>query len=227
MREMLNVMRSQALQVMGERATTRLGIVKSYDPSNYAVRVAIQPDGNLTGWIPVLSPWVGNGWGMFCPPTAGDLVEVQFQESDHDAAMCCLRLFNDALRPVPVQSGEFWLTHKNGAYFKLTNAGAATFSDGKGATITLNGDGTITSSATAWNHTGPVNITGNTKITGTTISTGAITGQGGMAISGGSGATVAGNMAITGGNVTADSISLKTHTHSGVQTGSGNTGAPQ
>lgn len=227
MRDMLNAMRAQAMQAMGERATTRLGTVQSYDPNNYAVRVAIQPDGALTGWIPVLSPWAGNGWGMFCPPTAGDLVEVQFQEADHDAAMCCLRLFNDGARPVLVQSGEFWLMHKSGAFFKLLNSGAATFSDGKGATVTLNGDGTITSAATQWNHAGPQHITGNVVITGSQQVTGAIVGQGGMAISGGSGASVTGNMAISGGNVTADGISLKTHTHSGIQPGSSSTGAPQ
>ncbi|MFD2271846.1 hypothetical protein ACFS07_13440 [Undibacterium arcticum] len=62
-------------------------------------------------------------------------------------------------------------------------------------------------------------------ITGTQQVTGQITGQGGMAISGGSGATVAGNMAITGGNVTADGIGLKTHTHTDPQ--GGTVGAPQ
>ncbi|MFC3111407.1 phage baseplate assembly protein V [Undibacterium arcticum] len=225
MREMLNAMRMQAVQAMGERASTRLGTVQSYDPGNYAVRVALQPEGNLTGWIPLLSPWVGNGWGMFCPPTIGDLVEVQFQEADHDAPMSCMRFYNDKNRPLSVPSGEFWLVHKSGAFFKLLNNGSGTFSDGHGATVTLNGDGTISSAATQWNHTGPQHITGNVVITGTQQVTGQITGQGGMAISGGSGATVAGNMAITGGNVTADGIGLKTHTHTDPQ--GGTVGAPQ
>lgn len=55
---------------------------------------------------------------------------------------------------------------------------------------------------------------------------GLITGLGGMAISGGSGATVQGNLTVSGGNVTADGIGLKTHVHGGVQTGAGNTGLP-
>lgn len=43
--------------------------------------------------------------------------------------------------------------------------------------------------------------------------TGAITGAGGLAVSGGSGASVSGNMAISGGDVTADGTSLVGHTH--------------
>ena len=225
MQGMLNAMRQQAAQVAGERASTRLGNISSYDPANHAVRVQLQPEGNVTGWIPLLTPWSGNGWGMFCAPTVGDMVEVQFQEADHDAAMCCLRLYNDQNRPLTVPSGEFWVVHKSGAFFKLLTSGAATFSDAHGATVTLNGDGSITSAATTWNHTGPVNITGNVAITGTETVTGKITGQGGMALSGGTGATVTGNMAITGGNVTADSISLKTHTHTDPQ--GGTVGPPQ
>lgn len=53
---------------------------------------------------------------------------------------------------------------------------------------------------------------------------GPITGLGGMAISGGSGATVTGNLAVTSGEVSADGIGLKSHHHGGVQTGGGNTG---
>jgi phage baseplate assembly protein gpV len=36
-----------------------------------------------------------------------------------------------------------------------------------------------------------------------------------------------GTVNVTGGDVVADGISLKTHTHGGVQPGSGSTGAPQ
>ena len=47
----------------------------------------------------------------------------------------------------------------------------------------------------------------------------ALTVLGGAAISGGSGASVEGNMAITNGDVTADAISLKQHTHTCPQGG--------
>ena len=179
MKRMLNAMRREAMQAMGERASTRLGTVQSYDAGNYAVRVSIEPEGNLTGWIPVLSPWVGNGWGIFCPPTAGDLVEVQFQEDDHNAALSCMRLFTDANRPLPVPSGEFWLVHKTGSLLKFHNDGTvdlhsqsdlnATVGGNLNATVTGNTvlavGGNITSNAALWTHTGPLIVNG--PITGT------------------------------------------------------------
>ena len=66
----------------------------------------------------------------------------------------------------------------------------------------------------------------STQITGTLTVQKLITGQGGLAISGGSGASVDGNLSTTG-DVKAGSISLQNHTHSGVQPGSGSTGKPQ
>ncbi len=80
--------------------------------------------------------------------------------------------------------------------------------------------------------TSPVAVTINapqTTCTGALTVQGLLTYEDGIAGSGGTGAAaqISGNISVTGGNVTADGIDLKTHTHSGVQTGSGNTGGPQ
>ena len=161
MQQLLNVMRAQSKMADNGRAQTRFGLVSSYDPANYSAKVILQPDGLETGWLPVLSMWVGNGWGLFAPPSVGDMVEVGFIQDDSEAGFVNLRGFNDTDRPLTVTSGEFWLQHKNGAFFKLLNNGSATLNDGHGAVITLNGDGTITSSASQWNHTGNVTVNGN------------------------------------------------------------------
>ncbi|PUA19574.1 phage baseplate assembly protein V [Glaciimonas sp. PCH181] len=211
MRAMLNVMRQQATQVMGEYANTRLGTVQSYDAGNYSVRVAIQPEGNLTGWIPLLSPWVGNGWGMFCPPSIGDMVEVQFQESDHDAAMCCMRLYNDQNRPLSVPSGEFWMVHKTGSALKFHNDGS----------IEVIANTTASYTATQHNFHGPVTMDQTLQVLQQ------ITGQGGAAISGGAGAsmTITGNTNFVG-SVTANGHAIDdTHLHSNGN-GGANTGTP-
>jgi hypothetical protein len=123
MRHLLGAMRQEAMKAIGERATTRLARITSYDPNNYSAKVSIQPEGHLTGWLPVLATWVGNGWGMFCPPSIGDLVDVHFQEGDINSGMVGMRLFNDGERPLPTPSGEFWLVHQSGAFLKLTNDG--------------------------------------------------------------------------------------------------------
>ena len=69
-------------------------------------------------------------------------------------------------------------------------------------------------SATVEAQTTTVNCPANT-INGPLKVTGLITGEGGITVSGGSGASVSGNMTITGGDVKADEISLKNHRHTG------------
>lgn len=188
MRHIVNEMRRQAQNVLADVALPQSGVVRNYDPTKYQVRVELQPQGNLTGWIPLLSQWVGNGWGLTAPPTIGDLVEVMFINGDLDAGVACLRFYNDADVPLSTPSGEFWVVHKSGAFLKLLNNGSATITDGKGATMTMNGDGTITSSAVLWTHTGAFNTVGTLTNNGKNVGS--------------------------------------THTHGGVQTGSGTTGTP-
>lgn len=64
-----------------------------------------------------------------------------------------------------------------------------------------------------------------TTINGNLVVSGSIVGAGGLAVSGGLGASITGSIDVTG-DVTAGGISLETHTHSGVQTGTSNTGTP-
>jgi phage baseplate assembly protein V len=66
---------------------------------------------------------------------------------------------------------------------------------------------------------GPVTCTNTLEVAG------GITGTGGLAVSGGAGATVAGNFAVTGGDVTADGKSLQHHVHPGDS--GGTTGEPE
>lgn len=134
------------------RASTRVGRVTSYDPVNYCVVVQLMPNGEPTGWLPVVSPWIGNGWGLFAPPSIGDLVEVQFVDDNVESGFVCQRFFNDSDRPLSVQSGEFWLVHKTGAFFKLTNDGKALINgqaeiDATAPTINITATGNITAQA--------------------------------------------------------------------------------
>lgn len=136
MEKMLNLMRLQVEMLLKQTAKTRIATVSSYDPTNYCAKVRIQPEDTETGWIPVLSQWVGNGWGMFSPPSPGDLVEVQFQEGDVNAGMICQRFFNDNARPLPTPPGEFWLVHKTGSVLKFHNDGSVEVSAASNMTLT-------------------------------------------------------------------------------------------
>ena len=125
-----NKIRRDANEEMADRAVTRLAIIDSYDASQYAARVRFQPENKLSGWLPVLTPWRGKGWGLFCPPTQGDQVLVQFQEDNQGTGTIGLRAYSNQAPPLAVHSGEFWLVHQTGAFLKLTNDGRISINSG-------------------------------------------------------------------------------------------------
>lgn len=165
MQRIMNSVRLQVQLYLSNRISSGVGSITSYDPNTMTAVVQLQPDGELTGWLQISQAWIGNKWGMFAPPNIGDLVNVVFINGDLNAGQIVGRFYNQVSQPLPVPSGEFWLVHKLLQSLKLTNDGKIAISDGHGATITMNGDGTITSAASAWNHTGNVNITGTLAAT--------------------------------------------------------------
>ncbi|HQT43872.1 MAG TPA: phage baseplate assembly protein V [Halothiobacillus sp.] len=128
----------------------RFGVVSSVNPADHTARVFIQPgdannpNGILSGWLPIASQWIGNGWGMVCPPSPGDQVFLTSQEGDSDNYVIIGRVYaaQGGITPPPAPSGEFWLVHKTGSFIKLLN----------------NGD--IASSGN-WTHTGSITATGD------------------------------------------------------------------
>ena len=78
-------------------------------------------------------------------------------------------------------------------------------------------------------QTGNYTLTGDFTINGHTIKNGNLTVNGNITIVGNGSGTVNASgctVNLTGGDVVADGISLKNHTHGGVQAGGGNTGVP-
>jgi phage baseplate assembly protein V len=224
MNQLMNTMRAQAALASSGRASVRLGIVSSYDHANYCAKVRVQPEDTETGWLPVTSPWIGNGWGMFAPPTPGDLVEVQFQEDSFEAGFVCQRFFNDADRPLPVPSGEFWLVHKSGSFLKFRNDGSVELNTAGNLTGTVGGNASLTVAGNmTTNVSGNISETApNITLNGNVMINGQLTQGTGSA---GGAATMQGPLAVIN-DVTAAGKSLDHHVHSGVQTGGGNTGQP-
>lgn len=148
MQAILNQARRAAQEAMSGRATTRHGIIDGYDPTNYAVRVRLQPDDTLTDWIPLKAVAVGNGWGAFFAPNIGDPIEIDFQEGDGEVGSAGWRFFNDSDRPLTVPAGEMWLVHQTGASFKLVS------------------DGSIETAGQVLRHTGEAAVDGSLAATG-------------------------------------------------------------
>jgi phage baseplate assembly protein gpV len=104
-------------------AQPRLGIVASTNPDTATVKVLLQPESVLTGWLPVATFWTGAGWGLWCPPTPGDQVLVIPQEGDPDSGVVVGALFSSSARPPHCDVGEIILTHKSGTSLSLLNSG--------------------------------------------------------------------------------------------------------
>src|ERR1700743_2183888 len=123
MERFLNSIKARAGAMDLGQAQPRFGVVTSVNPTAATVRVTLQPEGVLSGWLPVLSPWIGAGWGMMCPPAPGDQVLVLAQEGEAEQGVVVGRAFSDTQRPPTAPVGEFWLVHTSGSFIKLQNDG--------------------------------------------------------------------------------------------------------
>lgn len=123
MRAFLNAMAATAQQTNAGVSGTRQGVITAYDPASYAVKVQLQPTGEETGWIPLSTPWAGNGWGMAAGPATGAVVEVEFDSGLMGAGMAAGQFYNDSDRCPGPPSGEFWLVHVSGSVLKFLNSG--------------------------------------------------------------------------------------------------------
>lgn len=106
----------------------RFATVTSYNSANATARVLMQPEGTLSGWLPVLSAWSGHGWGMICPLAAGDQVLVVPQEGDAAHGVIVGRAFSSTNPPPQAPTGECWLVHASGASVKLRQDGTVSIS---------------------------------------------------------------------------------------------------
>lgn len=130
MNRFTNALKAQAAALDDARGHPRFATVVSIDPARYAARVALQPEGVITGWLPVLSPWVGAGWGLVALPMLGQQVLVLPQDGDGEHGVVIGGAWSD-LAPVPsAPVGELWLVHQSGSFLKLGNDG----------TVQVNGD---------------------------------------------------------------------------------------
>ncbi len=155
MQRLMNVMKLQA--DLAQRASqARLGKVLGYDPNTYRAKVLIQPENQITGWMPVGSEWVGNNWGLFAPPAEGDAVLVEFFGGDFEAGVITKRLYHNEAAPVAnVPIGEFWLVHQTGSALKFHNDGSVEIISntdlkatvGGNLNVSVTGTGTATVSA--------------------------------------------------------------------------------
>ena len=132
------------------RYSERHGLVTSYDPKKYLAKVTFQPSGQESGWLPIETGHIGDGYGMAVGLTpgdgkkTGDQVIVRFQENDFEGGKIVQRVHSDQDKPPEVQAGEMVMWTKWGQKIYFKNDGSVTLTDGKGATLFFDGKGNIT-----------------------------------------------------------------------------------
>ena len=123
MDKLLNAIKGHTAAQGAAMGQPRFGVVTSVDPQGGTARVQLQPEGVLTGWLPLLSPWVGSGWGLSCPPSPGDQVLVLPQEGDAEHGVIVGRTWSNSSQGPATPAGELWLTHRSGSWVRLLNDG--------------------------------------------------------------------------------------------------------
>lgn len=228
MAKLANAIRQQARASQSEYTTPRLATISSYDASNHAVKVIVQPvDPELgeqeSNWMPLGAIGIGNGWGVAVGPQINDQVLVVYENGDFSSGTIVARVFSVAQQAIAVPSGEIWAVHQKGQFLKFTNDGKVSAQDAGGSTLTLNADGTST-------------LTSNLTIDGTLTVTETITGEAGITITGtnpsGNASNITGTFNITGNIDSTGSITNNGHavgsTHQHINSGgSGLGGVPQ
>ncbi len=118
------------------------GIVTSYDPKAYAVKLKIQPSDTETGWLPIKALQAGADFGIFAAPNLGDQGVIEFENGDAQVGMVTGFVPSKQDRPPEVAAGEILIKHKSGSFLRF------------------NADGTITSKG-AWEHDGELKVKGD------------------------------------------------------------------
>lgn len=131
----------------------RLGMVASYDPKTFLVKVMIEPDGLLTGWLPIATTAVGSGT-MRVAPTVGDQCLVVPQEGDTGAMVVTGFIHSQSARP-PQKADAI-----RGEESEL-KSGEGLWTGPRGQFIRMNSDGTVLLKAEQFNVEGKLHVTGN------------------------------------------------------------------
>jgi phage baseplate assembly protein V len=152
----------RAGQMDGQGGQPRFATVTSYDAGTGAAQVMLQPEGVLSGWLPVLSIAIGSGWGVHAPLVAGDQVYVVPHEGDANHGVVVGRVFSSAQRPPSASGADLVLRSSAGSSITLLTDGGVVLADQHGAVMELPGDGTVLLRDVAGST---VNLTNNGSVT--------------------------------------------------------------
>lgn len=147
MEAFLNAIKAHAAALDQTLGQPRLATISSVDTAMATARALLQPEGVLTGWLPVLSPWTGAGWGLVCPPSPGDQVLVLGQEGIADHGLIVGSAYSATNKPPQAAPGEFCVVHSSGNSLRFGNDGTVYLNGPVVLDGSLHVTGSITSEA--------------------------------------------------------------------------------
>lgn len=138
-----NIILGVIQRYMAGHHSERHGLVTSYDPKKYLAKVMFQPEGQESGWLPVETGHIGDGYGIAIGlqpgdgKATGDQVIIRNQEGDFESGKIVQRVHSDHEKPPTAQSGEMII---------YTSGKKIVISDNKGvkAVLTFDGKGNVT-----------------------------------------------------------------------------------
>lgn len=122
----------------------RQGLVEHYDPDKHAVKVRLQPEGTLTGWLPLTTLAIGNQFGVAYAPNIKDQVEIHFEGGDQQSARVMTRHYSKADKAPRLEAGEYAQIHSSGSIIKHSKDG----------TVRIAGAGDVDVGKTGGGHSG-------------------------------------------------------------------------
>jgi hypothetical protein len=198
-----NIARREAERVVDRRASgIRVGLCQSYDPATHSVKLALQPEGTLTGWLPLSAIGVGNGFGVYVGATVGHAYLAYFHEGDLEAGIVIGRIATDHEPPVSVQAGETVIKSPTGSLVSLLQDGSVTVQDKGAGKIALDGSGNITLTGKA-GQTIAMDASGNITLSPAGSGIVQLGGAGGLAVARNTDNVVSNKVVATSTKVTA------------------------
>lgn len=194
----------------------RIGVIDQVDHA--ARRIRVTAGGMTSAWL----PWpaeVGRNFKRWRPLRTGQQVVLAAPSGELAQAVVVGLLYSDSLDSPSTDEHKDLIQFDDGTRIEYDSGTSKLTIDCAGPVELTAPSTTIT---TTQSHQGDITITGNLTVSGLTT-TGGLVSQG---TAGGGGASITGTVTVTGGDVSADNISLKGHTHTeqgdGAETSSAN-----
>lgn len=198
-----NAIKRTVAAQLGTLPMARRGTIVSVNPAKAQARVQIEPEGALSGWLPIATVNLGAGWGLLSLPVPGTQCVVLPIDGDAHAGVVIGYHYSGPQPPPTTAPGEMWLYHATGSTLSITANGAITAKDASGAFWQLPNNGTAviqdkSGTSLTFQDNGSAALAGNLTVTGD----------------------------ITAGYGGADQIGVRTHTHTQAPDSHGDTEEP-